>query len=133
MFRRIGTGLAAVLVVAAAALAFPFTSWSGTLACKVKVKVVKGERAKTEQEFSGIGLSTQAETFDFSNLGPGTLSGRMSMRNAKNYKTFHFEPGAEFDAFSAWVKAKVLMATGIDVDLDEATLKGHFVLLKGFT
>ena len=128
MLRRFAVAAAALAAVAAAALAFEFTSWGGTLECDVKAKVFRGEKFDVEADYAGTGLSTQETTWDFSNLGPGTISGRMSRRNDRNYRTFHFDEGPQYDSFLAWVRDKVMLATGLDVTVAEASLKGKFVL-----
>jgi hypothetical protein len=136
-FGRIAVAAAALAVVAASGLAFEFTSWSGPVLCKSKSRVKQGDPPSyvSEATQNGVDLSTQDTDWVMDDLPGGSLPGEMAARNSRNYKAWHPNPDTaptEHQQFLDWVKAKILAAHGLDVDLVGAELKGKFVLNADF-
>lgn len=135
--RRFAVAASALAVVAAAGLAFEFTSWTGEMGCKSKARVKQGDPPSyvTEATNPSANLQTGETDWTIANIDGGTLAGEMSKRNNRNYRAWGPDPELEptdHQAFLDWVKAKVLAAHGLDVDLLGATLKGKFVLNADF-
>lgn len=130
--RSILGAVAVFAALAAGALAFENTAWFGNLNCRVKVRVRRGESANVSQDATDVGLSTQTTSFDMGPLGGGTMHGQMTRRNARNYRISNFTEGTDASDFVAWVRAKVLAATEIDVNIETVRMKGTFVLIHDF-
>jgi hypothetical protein len=135
--RRFAVAAAALVAVAAAGLAFEFTSWTGDLGCASKARVKQGDPPSyvTEATNPSANLQTGSTSWTLFNIDGGDLSGEMSGRNARNYRAWSPDPELEpvdHQAFLDWVKAKILAAHGLDVNLVSAKLKGKFVLNADF-
>ena len=54
-------------------------------------------------------------------------------KNNTHYSVAQPTDSEDLDAFTQWVKAKILAQTGLDVDLATVEMKGKFILLKKCT
>jgi hypothetical protein len=130
---RAFAGIAVAALAASAALAFENTAWYGALECKTKVKV-EGERAEREVETAeAVSLNTTDSTFTMGPIAGGDVDGLILKKNNTHYSVAQPTDETDLAAFTAWVKAKILAQTGLDVDLTAVEMKGSFILVKRFS
>lgn len=126
-------GIAVVAAAAVAALAFENTAWYGPVTCTVKAKIVGEKPEKQVESAEGVSLNTTNSTFQMGPIAGSNLKGLIIKQSATHYKAAHPAMDPDLADFLAWVKAKILARTGIDVDLATAGMTGSFTLIKRFT
>ncbi len=126
-------GTAVVAVAAVAASAFEFTSWYGNLECTTKAKVFGDNADKETQSVTGVGLSTTDSSFTMGPIAGSNLNGLIVKKNNTHYSVAQPTDVDDLAAFTAWVKAKILAQTGLDVDLASVEMMGKFILVKQFS
>lgn len=125
-------GVAVAALAAAAALAFENTYWYGSLKCTTKAKVVGENTEKETQTSEGVNLSTTNSTFSMGPLAGSNVIGGILKKNNTHYDVAQPPMDPDLATFTAWVKAKILAQTGLDVDLATVEMKGKFTLIKNF-
>lgn len=125
-------GIAVAAFAAVTALAFENTYWYGGLNCKVKAKIQKMKAVHSSEDVTGVSLSTTNTTFNQGPISGSAFSGLIIKKNNTHYVATQPAPGTDLDAFIAWVKAKIVNSTGIDVDILTVETKGSFTLIHSF-
>ena len=126
-------GIAVVALVAVAALAFENTYWYGGLKCTAKARIV-GEKTEKQVETSeSVTLHTTDMAFDLGPIAGSNVNGLILKKNNTHYGAAQPTMDPALANFTAWVKAKILAQTGVDVDLATVEMTGSFTLIQNFS